>query len=507
MTEQSLYGPVIKSEVCFCAMSAPTTVPPEPCEHTSMQVECSHGRNVLADRYSLLHTQVFEVVAGPKTSLDAITCIAKIVKGPCKTKKSGVAPHEKRVFDFIDQPSGSSDAIKTRTSDVLSFSAASVDMAILETPFDYLWPSHPTVRIYTVTADTCAGPKPPTACLIRVYPDLEWSLKMSLKWLPDDVEYDETAIGNLDGKSKTIKANGFEFAGSVERKYDGVSLSLGLEFTKQAERILKTVSKASRLYKSIASHLEAASAFKLKLKPPSIDELSGTWGWKEISGSPKCGFEFRVKLSIIFIEADFTIDCLKLLIQGLTAGGATALLAAIEQAREKAKKAGTEFAVELKATGKVGLSGEWNLLANQNEDNVAGSPIALDLSLNFTGTSTVELDIEWWRFSASGSAEAGISSGFKGEAKARVYNRSPVIDWKLTWSGISIDVKYETPSVEFSKKISKAEKFKSPENQGAVKKQQETSSGTLKKNSGGVWTLVPEMELENGTWELFDSGN
>lgn len=483
-------GPSVKGPVVCCQPTNPEPPKSEPCKHEKLEIKCGHGRSISIEEPLPPFAQTpLEVIAGPDSVSDEIQCITSVMEGPCSN-------HLNKVFDLDSNPPPTKD-ITTKTDSSLIFKAHSA--GFLSKPLSFLWPSYPPSRWYSVRSNTCYGDF--LSGDVKVYPDIQWSAKVSLKWNDEETTVDETEVGGTAGVKETTKGSGFTFSGDLGYTYDGATHKIGAEFEKRAERTFSIMSKAAKSFKRISNEISKLGSTKFEWKYPALNDLSGNWGWQEHPSEPHCCYVFSVKFDVLLLGGEFTVDIEKALLQALTAGAGTALVALLKKAEEK----GVELSAKFICSGQLALSGQWQYKISDHGKDLPPSPMKLDLGLDFTLKGVMKIKLDAWIFSISAGGELGIQTGFKGSASGLTRDRKILIDWLLDWNGIMFFVKVQSPQGTSKKSTTKQKKFKDKKNKGKVKKQTEKQQDSY----GGAYdftaVLVEPTTLIKGQFVLIDN--
>ncbi len=290
---QSSEEPAVCGAIVSC--KSPTLKPPQtvPCKHNGLMVTCQHGRftHVSAELPPPHYAQL-EVVAGHEKKFDKVECITDLIEGPC-------GYHKDHVFDHISRPDDPS-AVESQDDTKLVIKAKAMEVLTTQNKFKNLWPISPPLRTYSVFTNTCYGL--PLETVIVVYPDIKWEFKIafgfgsytdSQKLIKGGTE-DGKGTGLGDLATKTLDEEKFNGEFEVKVTTDGSEYSLGADFKKFVSTCFKAVNAAKDVTDFIVPRLQKMGGATITISWPKI-ELSGNCQWKEIDGSPKCGFEYEIE--------------------------------------------------------------------------------------------------------------------------------------------------------------------------------------------------------------------
>jgi hypothetical protein len=500
-SDSEAFGPVA-GPVCPCELRPKKTEPLEPCEHRGLTLICQHGRaDSVPKPYIVLNPDRarISVVAGPDHAKDSISCKTQIVKGPCSRTTGTVLPHKSRVFDI-----GIPGAFRSK-NDTEATLEVNCERHDLTDALQFLWPTAPLVRSYTVYVDTCSG------CshqgIIDVYPDLEWNFEVTFGLGTSEDEQKSTTGGALESggpagavASHTDKSSLGAGKFKVDLTYDGVKREFGGEFQKYIETCLKAVRAVRSAVDYIAPRLQSAGGAKLAILYPMIT-ASGKWGWEEIKGSPECGFAYTFDFGFKpLIGCSGEIDLLTALLNAAGPVGATLnyIRDLLKQGSDPSEKEKSNLKIDVyikaKATGQIDTTVSYRKNANERTGTASGG-LSVPVEFSIEGGGSIEASILFVK--AGAEAKIGGKSGIKLTFTPGTDETGPYVDGVLEFSGITV---YAAYLVSFQgKKTSKTNK--SEVTAGKYTKSAETiSEGAISYGEGTEkeWVWIEAAEWLKG---------
>jgi hypothetical protein len=383
------------------------TAPVEhPCKHETLVVECNHEARgfklQLPAAPSAEGADQFEVI---DDGHEMVTCTTKIAAGPCGET------HKGKVFDIYP-----ADSVKTQTDDELVF-RANYEPDLKSNSFPDLFPltKSRSPQSLKVTTNTCQ--QDTLSATVLVYPQVDWALDISLG-------YAGKYSGDDDERSSELK-----FSGKVSVTVQGLKKEFGVEIQHEINQALKFADMACKTAQMIGSVTDDLGGVEVAFDYPALS-FSGTWGWREIEGSPKCGYGYTWKLGFSpLIGAEIKVDILSFLITKIPAIGQ--IVEGIRKAVENEAELAVYFAVE----GKV--SATFDASKTVGEPSDCSGDLGGELEFTLEGVIKSQ-QYHFWCFHAGGEAKVGGHATFSADVKGRADGEGPYYQGELKFDGLEI---------------------------------------------------------------------
>lgn len=384
-----------------------------PCKNETLTVECAHGNRgyklQLPPAPSEEEVNQFEVI---DDGHEKVTCTTKIAAGPCGET------HKGKVFDIYP-----ADSVKTQTDDQLVF-GANYEPDLTGASFLDLFP--PTAsrspQSFKISTNTCQQDS--LTATVLVYPQVDWALDISLGYSGSgSVKDDESGVPTEDRSSELT------FSGSVAVTVQGLERKFGLEIQHDLNQALKFADVACQTAEFLWTVADDIGGVEVTFDYPTLS-FSGTWGWREIEGSPKCGYGYDWKLGFDpLVGADIKVDILSFLITKFPVVGQ--IVERIRQAVQNEVELAVDFSVEGKLTGTF----------NASKD--AGEPVECSGSLGGELEFTLEGILKspqyhFWCFHAGGQATVGGHAAFSGDINGAADEDGPYLQGELAFDGLTV---------------------------------------------------------------------
>ena len=385
-----------------------------PCKNATLTIACNHPKRNF--KLQLPAAEVgpdggvtqFEVIDDGD---EKITCTTKILAGPCGEI------HKGRVFD-IDP----GDSVQSRSDSSLIF-RANHDPSLQLYSFSQLFsPSEArNPQSFSIRTQTCQQEESLSATVL-VYPQLDWDIDISLGLSGQGSVKDED-VPTEDRSSE------LDFSGSVSVTVVGSKKEFGAEIKHDLNQALKFADLAAQTAEFLWSAADDIGGVEVEFDYPALS-FSGTWGWREIEGTPKCGYgcDWKVGFSPL-VGASVKVDILSFLITKIPAVGQV-----IERIRKSVENV-AQISVFFEVEGTVDGTFDYSKAAGE----VGDASGQLGGKLEFTLEGLIQTkEFRWLCFHAGGEAKLGGHASFSGEISAGADGEGAYYQGSLDFDGLSI---------------------------------------------------------------------
>jgi hypothetical protein len=342
---------------------------------------------------------------------ERVTCTTRITAGPCGEV------HKGKVFDIYPD-----DTVETRGDSQLVF-RANYQPDLKSQSFSELFPptKSRSPQSFSIAASTCQ--QSVLTATVVVHPQVDWDLSVSLGWTA------KASVEDKDGGPASEQTSDFEFSGSVATTVQGLRKEYGLEIKHELAQALKFADLAAKSAAWLRSISDRVGDIEVKFDYPHFD-FSGTWGWREIEGSPKCGYGYNWKIGASpLLGAEVRTDILSWLIKFSSPIGL--IVERIRKSLETEAKIAVEFAVE----------GKLNLTFDASKD--AGEPAECNGDfggeLEFTLEGIIKTkEYHFWCIHAGGEVKLGGHATFSADVKGSADEKGPYYHGEVEFGGLKI---------------------------------------------------------------------
>jgi|GEM_PF-2374084 len=266
--------------------------------------------------------------------------------------------------------------------------ALSLREQLSRNPFALLWPQFAAKNEYRLLGPTCGLTR---SAKVVVYPDLHWKISLGIS-LDNDNKQNRWAP-----KSEP----------KLEVTYGGKPLDYGARLAAYLKTALTAAETAAEIVDKSSVLLKKWAGAELRVLMPNIT-ISGEWGWKEIPGSWKAGYEMKVSAAFSpLVGLGFELDIIATLLSAV----GSPLLARLKKLLDEHL---SEVGIYLSADGTIGGSFTASRMLGQPKPNYDGSVIG-KIEIQLEGR--IHAEKKWLFFSVSLDLRAGGRSGLSAEMK------------------------------------------------------------------------------------------
>jgi len=385
-----------------------------PCKHATLSVACNHpDRNFklqlpAPDGASDTGATQLEVIDDGK---EKVTCTTKILAGPCGDT------HKGKVFDIYPD-----DSVESRSDSSLVF-RANHDPSLQLYSFSQLFsPSEArNPQSFSIQTQTCQQEDSLSATVL-VYPQLDWDFDISLG-LSGQGSVKDQDVPTEDRSSE------LDFSGSVSVTVVGSKKEFGAEIKHDLNQALKFADLACQTAEFLWQTADDIGGVEVEFDYPALS-FSGTWGWREIEGTAKCGYgcDWEIGFSPL-VGASVEVDILSFLITKIPAVGQV-----IEQVRKSVENE-AEIKVFFKVEGTV--DGTFNYSKAAGEVGDASGQLGGKLEFTLEGLIKTK-EYRWLGFHAGGEVKVGGHASFSGQLSAGADGDGAYYQGSLDFDGLSV---------------------------------------------------------------------
>jgi hypothetical protein len=390
-----------------------TAAKTEPCKHETLTVQCGHGeRGFKIQLPAAAGEDAPDQLEVIDDGDEKITCTAKITGGPCG------AMHKGKVFDLNPEHEA------RRNGDGEMVFDATYDSDLRHASFSDLFPpgKRRSPATFHISTDTCQQEQALSAT-VMVYPQVDWNLDISLGI------GGQGSVKDKDGVPTEDRSSELEFSGSVAVTTQGLKHEFGIEINHELQQALKFADLACQTAEFMWTVANDIGGIEVTFDYPHLS-FAGNWGWREIEGSPKCGYSYDWKLGLSpLVGAEFKVDILSFLITKFA--GIGQIIERIRKSIEKEAQISVFFAIEGK------LSGTFDYAKTVGQPSDGSGDLGGELEFTLEG-DIKSRQYHFLCFHAGGEAKIGGHATFSGAIKGGTDGDGPYWQGELKFEGLEI---------------------------------------------------------------------
>lgn len=355
------------------------------CDLRTLALKCGHGERGYVLRVGELDAQgqrldTLEVVCGPGG--DQIEVVTELKKPYCGLHIEKPIIVSKGALESLTP--GPAQASATLQAEPVSMLREQLN----RNPFALLWPRSAETNVYNVLAPTCGLTR---AAKVVVYPDLRWKIGLAIAL-------------DRDGD----KGWDAEVSPKIQVQYGQISRDYGEKLAQYIKTALTAARTATAIIDKTSHAMERWAGTKLNVLLPNL-EINGEWGWCEIPGSWRAGYELKISATFAPLIG---LRCEVDIIAAILAAAGSPLLAKLKKLCDTLA---AEVGVYFIAVGTIGGELSASRMVGEARPRCEG---AVNGKIEITVEGRIKAEKKWACFCVSIDMRAGGRSGISAELRS-----------------------------------------------------------------------------------------